>query len=77
MFLFVIFIIMATLDITALDATKQGRIHGNLVAEGGAGAVMQKPLELKNVTYVPTDTVRCRVACPRPKSGDSLPNDSV
>ena len=36
---------------------KQGRIHGKTVADGCAGAVMQKPLEIqkKFETYRPTD----------------------
>ena len=29
---------------------KQGRIHGNSVADGWAGAVMGKPHEIQNVT---------------------------
>ena len=47
--------------------TKQGRIHGNPVADGWAGAVMRKPLELQKCdgptdirTDIPTDTARCR-----------------
>ena len=54
---------------------KQGRIHGNPVADGWAGAVMRKPLGIQKCdgrtdepTYrLPTDTARCRVACPRLK----------
>ena len=36
---------------------KQGRIHGNLVADGWAGAVMQKPLAILEIfrTDGPTD----------------------
>ena len=37
---------------------KQGRIHGRTVADGWAGAVMQKPLErskFNNIWDVPTD----------------------
>ena len=37
---------------------KQGRIHGNPVADGWAGAVMRKPLEIQKCdgrTYRPTD----------------------
>ena len=54
---------------------KQGRIHGNPVADGWAGAVMRKPLGIKKYygptdgpTYRPTDTAWCRVACPRLKT---------
>ena len=32
---------------------KQGRTHGNPVADGWAGAVMPKPLRFKNVTDGP------------------------
>ena len=57
---------------------KQGRIHGNPVADGWAGAVMQKPLANQKSdrptdrptdlpTYRPSDTAKCRVACPRLK----------
>ena len=53
---------------------KQGRIHGNPVADGWAGAVMQKPLGIQKCdgstdrpTDLPTDMARCRVACPRLK----------
>ena len=53
---------------------KQGRIHGNPVADGRAGAVMRKPLEIQKCdgrtdqpNYRPTDMARCRVACPRLK----------
>ena len=54
---------------------KQGRIHGNPVADGWAGAVMRKLLVIQKCdgrtdgrTDRPTDTARCRVACPRLKS---------
>ena len=58
---------------------KQGRIHGNTVADGWAGAVVQKPLGIQKCdgptdgptdgrTDLPTDTARCRVACPRLKT---------
>ena len=58
---------------------KQGLIHGNPVADGWAGAVMQKPLRIQKcdgrtdrptdqTTELPTDTARCRVACPRLKT---------
>ena len=33
---------------------KQGRIHGNPVADGRAGAVTQKPLAIQKC-YLPTD----------------------
>ena len=53
---------------------EQGRIHGNPVADGWAGAVMQKSLGIQKCdgptyrsTDLPTDTARCRVACPRLK----------
>ena len=53
---------------------KQGRIHGNPVADGWAGAVPQKTLGIQKCdrrtdgpTDGPTDTARCRVACPRLK----------
>ena len=57
---------------------KQGRIHGNPVADGWAGAVLQNPLGIQKCdgptdrptylpTDLPTDTARCRVACPRLK----------
>ena len=46
----------------------------NPVADGWAGAIMQKPLGIQKCdvptyrrTDVPTDTARCRVACPRLK----------
>ena len=54
---------------------KQGRIHGNPVVDGWAGAVMRKLLGIQKCdgwtyrpTDLPTDTARCRVACPRLKS---------
>ena len=46
---------------------KQGRIHGNPVADSWAGAVMRKPRTIQKYfgqTYRPTDMVRGRVACP-------------
>ena len=49
---------------------KQGWIHGNPVADGWAGAIMRKLLAIQKCdrrTDVPTDTARCRVACPRLK----------
>ena len=49
---------------------QQGRIHGNPVADGWAGAVMRKPLGIQKCdvpTYLPTDTASSRVACPRLK----------
>ena len=49
---------------------KQGRIHGNPVADGWAGAVMQKLLGTKKCdgpTDLPTVTARCRVTFPRLK----------
>ena len=54
----------------ACTLQKQGRIHGKTVADGWAGAVMQKPLEIQKYllrTDLPTDRPRCRVACPRLK----------
>ena len=50
--------------------TKQGRIRGNPVVDGWAGAVVQKPLAFQKYfgrTDRRTDTARCRVACPRLK----------
>ena len=58
---------------------EQGRIHGNPVADGWAGAVMQKlpgiqkcdgrtDLPTYQPTDLPTDTARCRVACLRLKN---------
>ena len=44
---------------------KQGWIHSNPVADGWAGAVVQKPLQIQK-GYV-TDMAMCRVACPRLK----------
>ena len=55
---------------------KQGRIHGNPVADGWAGAVMQKLLGIQKCdgsTDRPTDTARCRVACPRLKTDYAHP----
>ena len=50
-------------------SAKQGRIHGNPVAEGWAGAKNRS--EFKDVTDrspdLPTDTARCRIPCPRLK----------
>ena len=53
---------------------QQGRIHGNPVADGWAGAVMRKPIGIQkrdSPTYrptdLPTDTASSRVACPRLK----------
>ena len=57
---------------------EQGRIHGNPVAEGWAGAVLQQLLGIQKrdrrtnrltdgPTDGPTDTARCRAACPRLK----------
>ena len=54
---------------------EQGRIHGNSVADGWAGAVMRKPLEVQKCdgrTDLPTDTARCRLACPRLKKDGIL-----
>ena len=39
---------------------KQGRVHGNLVADSWVGAEMQKPLAY--MKYGPTDTARCTKA---------------
>ena len=50
---------------------EQGRIHGNPVADGWAGAVMRKPLanqKSDRPTDLPTDTASSRVACPQLKS---------
>ena len=54
---------------------KQGRIHGNPVADGWAGAIMQKPPGIQKCDqlidvpmYQPLDAARCRVACLRLKS---------
>ena len=38
---------------------EQGRIHGNTVADGLAGAVMQKPLAIQKY-YGPTDRLTRR-----------------
>ena len=58
-------------QILSVLSEKQGRIHGNSVADGRAGAVMgiQKwnSKMLDRLTNLPTDMARCRVACPRPK----------
>ena len=35
---------------------QQGRIHGNTVADGWAGAVMQKPLAIQK-HFLPTDQI--------------------
>ena len=62
--------------LVAKSVKKQGRIHGNPVADSWAGAVMQKPLGFQKCdgwtdlptyrpTDRPTDTARWRVACPR------------
>ena len=53
-------------------------MHGNPVADGWAGAVMQKTLGIQKCdrhTDLPTDTARCRVACPRLKR--KRKNDSI
>ena len=53
--------------IFAIVVRKLGRIHGNPVADGSAGAEMRKPLEIQKYfeqTDGPTNTARCRVACP-------------
>ena len=53
---------------------KQGRIHGNTVADGWAGAVVRKPLGIQKCdlpTFLPTDTASSRVACPRLKIGEN------
>ena len=46
------------------EGGEQGRIHGRTVADGWAGAVKK----CYGPTDRPTDTARCRVACPRLKS---------
>ena len=57
---------------------EQGRIHGNPVAEGWAGAIMQKPLAILEIFWTDgrtdglTDTARCRVACPQLKSDEHV-----
>ena len=51
------------------------RLHGNIVVDGWAGAIMRKPLGIQKCdrpTDVPTDTARCRVACLRLKIDISL-----
>ena len=53
------------------DEKEQGRIHGNPVADSRAGAVVRKLFGIQKVTLPtdrPTDTARCRVACPRLKT---------
>ena len=49
-------------DVILKNLKKQGRIHGNPVADGWAGAVMRKPLGIQKCdgrtdgpTYRPTD----------------------
>ena len=57
------------------EREKQGWIHGNPVADGWAGAVMRKPIAIQKYfgrTDGPTDTARCRVACPRLKSHTAI-----
>ena len=49
-----------------LTSIKTGRIHDRTVADGWAGAVMQKPLVIQKC-YLPTNTASSRVACPRLK----------
>ena len=39
---------------------KQGQIHGQTVADGWAGAVMQKPLVFRDISYKPTDLLTYR-----------------
>ena len=63
---------------------EQGRIHGNTVADGWAGAVMQKPLAIQKCdgrmdvpTDRPTDTAKCRVACPRLKTPRKTESSSI
>ena len=60
-----------------VKVVKQGRIHGNPVADGWAAAVMRKPLGIQKCdgrtdgpTYRPTDTARYRVECPRLKNSE-------
>ena len=53
---------------------KQGRIHGNPVADGWAGAVMLR----NGQTDGPTDTARCsRVSATKNKNGGSFVASSV
>ena len=70
-----------TVDLWIFDQftalSKQGRIHGNPVADGWAGAVMRKPLAIQKCdrqtngrTDRPTNRAWCRVACPRLKMND-------
>ena len=50
--------------------SKQGRIQGNTVADGWAGAVVRKPLGIQKCdvpTFRPTDTASSGVACLRLK----------
>ena len=48
---------------------KQDRIHSNPVKDGLAGAIMQKWAEaVTQKCDLPTDTARCRVACPQLKT---------
>ena len=42
---------------------QQGRIHGNPVADGWAGAVMQNRSEFKNVTDRPSDRPTAIAGC--------------
>ena len=49
------------------NRNKQGRIHGNPVTDGWAGAVMRKWLAIQKCygpTNRPNDTAMCRVSCP-------------
>ena len=48
---------------------KEIRINGTSVADGWAGAVMQKLLAIQKC-YGRTDPARCRVAHPRQKKND-------
>ena len=41
-----------------LDQVKQGRIHGNPVADGWAGAIMQKPLAILEIFWTDGRTDR-------------------
>ena len=52
--------------------TKQGRIHGNPVADGWAEAVMRKSLTILQIFQMdgPTNTSRCRDMCPRLETSD-------
>ena len=54
---------------------EKGRIHGNPVVDGWAGAVIRKPLGIQKLyrrTDLPTDTAKCRVACPRLKRQEQI-----